>query len=51
MLNICTFVHCLCAAGRSGSIGTGQLPVNTHRRDSVLIGGTVNTTGISKQYQ
>ncbi|TNM99461.1 hypothetical protein fugu_012494 [Takifugu bimaculatus] len=30
-------------SGRSGSIGTGQPPVNTHRRDSVLIGGLISS--------
>lgn len=45
------FPVCLCAAGRSGSKGTGQTAVNALRRESVLIGGSANTTSIDAQYQ
>lgn len=38
------FLLCLCSAGQSGSVGTGQPLVNAIRSDSALIGGTVAAT-------
>lgn len=39
----------LCAAGHSGSVGTGQPLVNNIRSDSALIGGTAIATTVTLQ--